>query len=323
MPMPNDQSVPDSSRRDFLHGCAAAVALAALPGTLRAADGDVPGALLTRPIPSTGERLPIVGLGTNAYSVSDPAEIAKRQAVVARLVELGGKVIDTARAYGESERVVGRLLQDLKIRDRVFLATKAPIEGALEDPARIAAEAFDRLGTDRVDLLQIHNMHGVAELMPVLRELKEQRRTRYIGATTSRDDQYPQLVAAMRSHPLDFIQVDYSIANRNAAADVLPLAAERGMAVLVNMPYGGRRDGNLLRKLGERPLPPWAGELGAASWAELLLKYVLSHPSVTCAIPGTTSVANLETNLRAARGELPDAAMRARLEAYWDSLGVA
>lgn len=322
MPVINDPILPDSTRRDFLHGCAAAVALTALPIALRAADGNASGALPARPVPATGERLPIVGLGTNAYSVSDPVEIAKRQAVVARLVELGGKVIDTARAYGESERVVGRLLHDLKIRDRVFLATKAPIEGELEDPARIAALAFERLGTDRVDLLQIHNMHGVAELMPVLRELKQERRTRYIGATTSRDDQYADILAAMRTHPLDFIQVDYSIANRNAAADVLPLAAERGMAVLVNMPYGGRRDGNLLRKLGERPLPPWAGELGAATWAELLLKYVLSHPSVTCAIPGTTSVANLETNLRAAQGELPDAAMRARMEAYWDSLGV-
>ena len=322
MPETSRRALPDPTRRDFLHGCTAAVALAALPVALRAAEGDAASALLTRPIPSTGERLPVVGLGTNAYSVGDPVEIAKRQAVVARLVQLGGKVIDTARAYGESERVVGRLLQELKIRDRVFLATKAPIEGALEDPARIVAESFDRLGTDRVDLLQIHNMHGVAELMPVLRELKEERRTRYIGATTSRDDQYPAILAAMRAHPLDFIQVDYSIANRNAAADVLPLAAERGMAVLVNMPYGGRRDGNLLRKLGERPLPPWAGELGAASWAELLLKYVLSHPSVTCAIPGTTSVANLETNLRAAGGELPDAAMRTRMEAYWDSLGV-
>ncbi len=114
--------------------------------------------------------------------------------------------------------------------------------------------------------------------------------------------------------------MDYSIANRNTAAEVLPLAAERGMAVLVNMPFGGRRDGNLLRKLGDRPLPPWAGEIGVATWAELLLKYVVSHPAVTCVIPGTTSVSNLETNLRAARGTLPDAAMRTRMEAYWDSL---
>ena len=144
----------------------------------------------------------------------------------------------------------------------------------------------------------------------------------HIGATTSRDEQHPALLAAMRGHPLDFVQVDYAIANRNAAAEVLPAATDQRVEVLVNMPFGGRRDGNLLRKLGERPLPSWATEFGADSWAEFLLKYVVSHPAVTCAIPGTTSVANLETNLRAARGPLPDAAMRRRMEEHWDSLAI-
>jgi aryl-alcohol dehydrogenase-like predicted oxidoreductase len=155
--------------------------------------------------------------------------------------------------------------------------------------------------------------------MPTLRRLKDQRRIRYIGVTTSRDDQYPALLAAMRSHPFDFVQVDYSIANRNAAIEVLPLAAERRMAVLVNMPFGGRRDGNLLRKLGTRALPPWAAEIGAGSWAEILLKYVLSDPAVTCAIPGTTSVRNVATNLLAAREPLSDAALRRRMEVDWDA----
>jgi aryl-alcohol dehydrogenase-like predicted oxidoreductase len=308
------------TRRDFLRGCAATIAATALPHAALATAPEAVAALLTRPIPATGERLPVIGLGTNAYGVTDPADIASRQAVVARLLELGAKVIDTARAYGDSELVIGRILADLKARDSVFLATKTPIQGELTDPAAIVAETFRRLGTDTVDLLQIHNMHGVEELMPTLRKLKEERRTRYIGATTSRDEQYPALIAAMRAHPLDFVQVDYSIANRNAAAEVLPLAAERGIAVLVNMPFGGRREGNLLRKLGERPLPPWAGEIGAGSWAEILLKYVVSHPAVTCAIPGTTSVRNVETNLRAAQGPLPDAAMRRRMEEYWDAL---
>jgi len=308
------------SRRDFLGGCAAMIAATALPRAALATVPDAVAALLTRPIPSTGERLPVIGLGTNAYSVTDPADLANRQAVVARLLELGAKVIDTARAYGDSELVIGRILADLKARDRVFLATKTPIDGPLADPTAIIAETFRRLGTDTVDLLQIHNMHGVDELMPTFRKLKEERRVRYLGATTSRDEQYPTLLAAMRAHPLDFVQVDYSIANRNAAAEVLPLAADRGIAVLVNMPFGGRRDGNLLRKLGERPLPPWAGEIGAGSWAEILLKYVVSHPAITCAIPGTTSVRNVETNLRAAQGPLPDAAMRRRMEEYWDAL---
>jgi aryl-alcohol dehydrogenase-like predicted oxidoreductase len=243
------------TRRDFLGGCAATIAAAALPRAALAAVPDAVAALLTRPIPSTGERLPVIGLGTNAYSVTDPADLASRQAVVARLLELGGKVIDTARAYGDSELVIGRILADLKARDRVFLATKTPIDGPLADPAAIVAETFRRLGTETVDLLQIHNMHGVEELMPTLRKLKEERRVRYLGATTSRDEQYPALLAAMRAHPLDFVQVDYSIANRNAAAEVLPLAADRGIAVLVNMPFGGRRDGNLLRKLGELQRP--------------------------------------------------------------------
>jgi aryl-alcohol dehydrogenase-like predicted oxidoreductase len=318
----NPRSTGCSSRRDFLRGCAAAVAATALPAPLLASEKNPATALLTRAIPSTGERLPIVGLGTNAYSVTDPAEIAKRRAVVARLIDMGARVIDTARAYGDSELVVGRILQELELRDHVFLATKTPIQGALADPAQIVAETFRRLGTDTVDLLQIHNMHGTVELMPALRELKEERRIRYIGATTSRDEQYPELLTALRTHPLDFIQVDYSIDNRNAAEELLSAAADKGVAVLVNMPFGGRRDGNLLRKLGDRPLPPWAGEFGAGTWAEFLLKYVLSHPATTCAIPGTTSVANLETNLRAATGVLPDAAMRARMETYWDSLAI-
>jgi len=320
MPKSNRPFTGRRSRRDFLRGCAAAVAATALPAPLLASETSPAAALLTRPIPSTGERLPIVGLGTNAYSVTDPAEVAKREAVVARLIEAGARVIDTARAYGDSELMVGRILQALEARERVFLATKTPIQGELADPVQVVAETFRRLGTDTVDLLQIHNMHGAAELMPTLRRLKDERRIRYIGATTSRDEQYPELLGAMRAHPLDFIQVDYSIGNRNAAAELLPAAADRGIAVLVNMPFGGRRDGNLLRKLGDRPLPPWAGELGAATWAEFLLKYVLSHPAVTCAIPGTTSVANLETNLRAATGALPDAAVRARMETHWDSL---
>lgn len=310
------------SRRDFLRGCAATVAATTLPGALLAADEQADRALLTRPIPSSGELLPVIGLGTNAYGVSDPGEIAKRRAVVARLIELGAKVIDTARAYGDSELVVGRILADLRARDRVFLATKMPIDGELGDPAVIAAETFRRLGTETVDLLQIHNMHGTDQLMPTLRRLKDERRTRYIGATTSRDEQYPALLAAMRAHPLDFVQVDFSIGNRNAAAEILPAAADRRIAVLVNMPFGGRRDGNLLRKLGDRPLPPWAAEIGAGSWAEVLLKYVLSQPAVTCAIPGTTSVANLEANLRAARGPLPDATLRRRMEADWDALAL-
>lgn len=329
----NDRSrVELEARRTFLGGCAAAAAIAAIPG---AAFGMAPapagsakapaaaksaGDLLLRRIPRTGEEIPVVGLGTNAYSVTAAADVEQRKAVIARMLELGGRVIDTARAYGDSELVVGRIVKDLGARSRVFLATKTPIQGELAHPKKIVAETFERLGTDTVDLLQIHNMHGVAELMPTLRELQAQKRVRYLGATTSRNEQYESLLAAMRQHPLDFVQVDYSIANRDAAQAVLPLAAERGMAVLVNMPYGGRRDGNLLRKLGDKPLPPFAKEIGAESWSDVLLKYVISHPAVTCAIPGTTNPKNVEANLRAARGPLPDAKLRTAMEQYWDGL---
>ncbi len=320
--MTNDDTPDSAARRNFLRVCAATAAVAAAPRSLLAADPIALAPMATRAIPATGERLPVIGLGTNAYSVTDAAEVAKRRAVVARLLDLGASVIDTARAYGDSELVVGRILADLGARDRVFLATKTPIDGTLDDPAAILEKTFRRLGTATIDLLQLHNMHGVEALLPAMRRLKEERRVRYLGATTSRDEQYPALLAAMRTHPLDFVQVDYSIANRNAAAEVLPLATERGMGVLINMPFGGRRDGNLLRKLGDRPLPPWSEEIAAGTWAELLLKYVISHPAVTCAIPGTTSVANVEANLRAARGPMPDAAMRSRIETYWDSLAL-
>jgi aryl-alcohol dehydrogenase-like predicted oxidoreductase len=309
-----------TTRRKFLRGCAAALAAGTIAPALGRAEAAACTALPTRAIPATGERIPMVGLGTNAYGVTDPTEIDKRRAVIARLVELGARVVDTARAYGDSELVVGRILKDSGLRDRVFLTTKTPMTGDLSNPKSAVDEAFTRLGTTTIDLLQIHNMYGVPELMPTLRELQEAKRVRYLGATTSQDAQYPALLDAMRTQPLQFIQVDYSIDNRNAAAEVLPLARDRGLAVLVNMPYGGRRDGNLLRKLGQTPLPGWAKEIDAASWAEVLLKYVLSHPAVTCAIPGTTSVANVETNVRASLGALPDDPLRRRMEHDWDAL---
>ena len=178
-------------------------------------------------------------------------------------------------------------------------------------------ESFARLRTPRIDLMQVHNLDGVEALMPVLRELKEAKRIRYVGVTTSNEAQYPQLIETMRKHSLDFIQVDYSIDNRLAAEQVLPLAQQRGMAVLVNMPFGGRRSGNLFPRLAGRELPSWAAETGAASWAQFLLRYVVSQPAVTCAIPGTHRLAHLEDNMRAARGELPDSSMRTRMEEYW------
>ena len=310
------------SRRQALRAGVAACLAAAAHRAFGAIDA--PGSVapqVGKTIPSTRERLPVIGLGTNNYSVTTAEELAPRREVLQRMSDLGGKVIDTAPAYGRSEIVVGELLADLGNRDRYFLATKvtAP-DGDLAQGRAMLEESFRRLRTPRIDLMQVHNLDGVDVLMPALREAKEAKRIRYIGVTTSRAEQYPQMLSAMRRHALDFIQVDYSIDNRAAADEVLPLAQERGIAVLINMPFGGRRSGNLFPKLAGREVPEWAVEAGAASWAQFLLRYVVSHPAVTCAIPGTHRVAHLEDNMRAGRSELPDRAVRTRMEEYWASV---
>jgi len=312
------------SRRQVIKAGAALGAVAAIAPhdrTSWAQDSDPAAALPlnTRAIPSTGERLPVVGLGTNAYSVSAPEDLQSRREVLEALPGLGGRVVDTARAYGESEVVIGRLLEEIGNREELFLATKTPIRGDVSQGDAVVEESFRRLRTDTIDLMQIHNLHGLETLMPVLRAWKEKGRIRYIGVTTSSDDQYEAMLQAMRQHPLDFIQVDYSIANRGAAEKILPFAQERGIAVLLNMPFGGRRGGNLFARLEGKPLPGWAADIGVTSWAGFMLKYVVSHPAATCAIPGTTRLSHLQDNLRAARGRLPDAGMRRKMERYWDS----
>jgi aryl-alcohol dehydrogenase-like predicted oxidoreductase len=310
-----------SRRRALQAGLASLLAAAVHRSVGAPASAAADDALVTKSIPSTGERLPVVGLGTNNYSVTTAEDLAPRREVLRRMPELGGTVVDTAPAYGRSEIVVGDLLAGLRNRDRFFLATKVTAPGGeLAQGRAMLEESFRRLRTGRIDLMQVHNLDGVDVLMPALRELKDAKRIRYFGVTTSNTAQYPQLVEAMRGHPIDFIQVDYSIDNRTAADQVLPLAQERGMAVLVNMPFGGRRSGNLFPKLAGRELPPWAEEAGAGSWAQFLLRYVVSHPAVTCAIPGTHRVQHLEDNLAAARGELPGSTMRARMENFWETV---
>jgi aryl-alcohol dehydrogenase-like predicted oxidoreductase len=274
---------------------------------------------ITRAIPSSGEKLPVIGLGTNNYSPTTPEERAARREVLERMPELGGTVVDTAPGYRQSETVLGELMAEIGNRQRFFLATKvtAP-EGDAKRGAAMIEESFRRLRTDRFDLMQVHNLDGVDVMMPALLEGKKAGRFRYIGITTSNTEAHGRMAEYMRAHPLDFIQVDYSIDNRAAAERVLPLAQERRIAVLVNMPLGGRRDGNLLRRLGDKPLPPWAAEIDATSWAQALLKYVVSHPAVTCAIPGTTKLTHLTDNQAAGRGRLPDAALRKRMEQWWE-----
>jgi aryl-alcohol dehydrogenase-like predicted oxidoreductase len=307
------------SRREALRSGLLAGAGLGLAGKGWAAAGqttDLP--LITKAIPSTGEKLPAVGLGTDKFSSDDRDAI---RAEIKRMQEVGGTVIDTAAAYGESEALIGDALSADKLQGKMFLATKLTVSGAGFRGGGVGGqESFDRslmrLQAPKVDLLQVHNLDGVDALMPSLQKWKEAGKIRYIGITTSRVSQHAQMVEFMRRHPLDFVQVDYSLANREAEKNVLPLALERKMAVLANIPFGF---GSVLREAQSRKLPPWAADIGVTSWSQFLLKYVISHPAVTVAIPGSTKVAHLEDNQRAARGRLPDEAMRRKMEQYWDA----
>lgn len=279
-----------------------------------------PSDLITRAIPSSGERIPVVGLGTNNYSVTAAEDLAARREVLANMWQLGGTLIDTAPAYGRSEEVIGKLLADLGNRDRYFVATKvtAPNDNAAAGKAMIE-ESFRRLQTDHIELLQVHSLMGLDILMPMLQELKAAKRIKYLGATTSSDEQHGAMVDALRKYKLDFVQINYSIDDRESASTLLPLAQDRGTAVLVNIPFGGRRGSNVFARVSGKAVPEWASEF-AASWAQFFLKYVVSHPAITCAIPGTTKLSHLKDNQAAARGALPDASMRKRMEAFWDGL---
>jgi aryl-alcohol dehydrogenase-like predicted oxidoreductase len=307
------------SRREVLRSSLAAGAGLAIlqPGwAATGAPAQLP--LITKSIPGTGEKLPAIGLGTDAFRSGDSEAI---QAEIQRLQQLGGSVIDTAANYGDSEAIIGQALASLGIRDRMFVSSKLTANGTgprgdgVGGPQSLE-RSFTRLKTQRIDLLQVHNLDGVDTLFPLLQQWKQAGKIRYIGITTSRVAQHEQMLEYMRKYPLDFVQVDYSLANRDAAKAILPLAMERRMGVLANIPFGF---GSVLRQAQSRPLPPWAADIDVTDWSQLLLKYVISHPAVTCAIPGSTRVEHLEDNQRAARGRLPDAAMRTRLEQLWDA----
>jgi aryl-alcohol dehydrogenase-like predicted oxidoreductase len=280
------------------------------------------GTAITKTIPSSGEKLPVVGLGTNAYGVTNPEDLAARKEVLRKMAELGGTVIDTAPAYGRSEEVIGNLLAELGNRSKYFLATKvtAPGGDAAQGKAMLE-ESFKRLKTDHIELIEVHSLNGMDEMIPVLLEMKARQRIKYLGATTSSDSQHGELAAAMKKFPLDFVQVNYSIEDRESAAQILPLAIERKCAVLANIPFGGRRGANaLFSKVANTKLPDWAAEIEVTTWAQFFLKYVVSHPAVTAAIPGITKATHLEDNQTAGHGKIPDAATRAKMEKFWDAL---
>ena len=311
------------TRRDWLKHTAAAGAFLSTP--LKTLLAQPHPQLLTRAIPSTGEALPIIGLGSSATfsRVARNEDISAVREVLQALLEHGGRVFDTAPSYGASEEVAGQVVSELGVADQVFWATKVNVAGrggGSADPAAARAqveESFARIDKPKIDLIQVHNLGDVPTQLGILKELKTQGRVRYIGVTTTDDRRYDDIAALMRSEPLDFIGIDYAIDNRIAAESVLPLAADRGIAVLNYAPFGRTR---LWSRVRGQNVPEWAAEFGAESWAQFFLKYVAANPAITCVTPATSRATNMIDNLGAAVGPLPDDATRRRMVEVVDAL---
>lgn len=298
------------SRAAFLKAAAGAVGSLAL-GSGRPARAAEP--MLTRRIPATGKALPVIGLGTwRVFDVgADAADRAPLAEVLRILFDAGGSVVDSSPMYGRAEEVAGDLLLAAGTRDRAFIATKVWTRGKAQGVAQME-RSLALLRTDHVELMQVHNLLDWKPHLATLRGWKREGRIGYLGVTHYTPSAYDDLEAVMRAEPLDFVQLNYAIDDRAAEERLLPLAADRGIAILVNQPFGG---GGLLRSLLPRPLPPWAGEIGCSSWAQILLKFVLGHPAVTCVIPGTSRPQHMRDNARAGFGEMPDAAFRRKMTA--------
>jgi aryl-alcohol dehydrogenase-like predicted oxidoreductase len=306
------------SRRDYLKlSLAAGVALAVNPRLLWAHE-DQAVSLITRAVPSSGERLPVVGLGSSATfaSVARGEDSDALREVLRAMNKHGGTVFDTAPSYGASEEVAGRLARELGLTDKIFWATKVNVAGrggGKADPtaARAQSEAsFAKIGKPVIDLIQVHNLGDVPTQLGLLKELREAGRIRYLGVTTTNPAQYPELEALLQRERLDFIGIDYAIDNRTVEERILPLARERGTGVLVYMPFGRTR---LWQRVRGQQLPDWAAEFDASSWAQFFLKFVIAHPAVTVATPATSQARHMVDNMGAALGQLPDEAMRRRM----------
>jgi aryl-alcohol dehydrogenase-like predicted oxidoreductase len=306
------------SRREAIKaGAGAAVVLgasAAAP-TLLAQSGN----LIKKTIPSTGQEITPIGIGTNRYGVSTAEERVPLRDTMARFVELGGQVMDTAAVYGASESVIGDLHSELGIRDRLFLVTKTDIRGQVQGAAGLQM-AFDKLRTDVIDGFLVHNFANTASELAVMREWRAQGKIRYIGASTSSDNQHQQMIDLLGSEEVTLIQINYSLGDRESANRVLPMAAEKGVAVMINVPFGGGGNNSVFDKVEGLELPDFAAEFDAETWGQFFLKYIISHPAVTVAIPGTRQVEHANENVGAAMGRLPDAALRTRMEQWFDSL---
>ncbi|HEX7233232.1 MAG TPA: aldo/keto reductase [Candidatus Binatia bacterium] len=275
-----------------------------------------PERLIQKKIPSTGETIPVIGVGTARRYEEITTEEAKAplRDTLRQFKELGGKVIDSSPTYGTAEAIVGELVDELKIRDSLFFATKVSTSGRQAGIDQIQ-RSFKRLRAAKIDLIAVHNLRDTKTHLQTLRELKQAGRIGYIGITTSFENQYADFEQTMKGENLDFIQVDYALDNRNADERILPLAADRGMAAMINLPFGR---GRLFNAVQGKKLPDWAAEFDCKSWAQFFLKYIVSHPAVTCAVPGMAKAEYVSDNLGAARGRLPDEATRRRMEKFID-----
>jgi diketogulonate reductase-like aldo/keto reductase len=275
-------------------------------------------AMLTRAIPSSGEKLPVIGLGTwQAFDV-DLTSDNRRQLgeVLSLFVKLGGRVIDTSPMYGRAEDVIGELTTALGIQDKIFLATKVWTRGR-ENGIKSMERSIALLRAKRIDLMQVHNLVDVQTQLATLREWKAQGHIRYLGITHYEAGAFPDVEKIMRSEKLDFVQINYSLMEREAEERLLPLAHEREIAVIVNRPFGG---GDLFSRTRSKPLPDWAAEFDCHSWAQFFLKWIVTNPAVTCAIPATNKPRHLEDNMGGGIGRLPDAKMRQRMVELASSL---
>ncbi|MFP4597157.1 MAG: aldo/keto reductase [Persicimonas sp.] len=304
------------SRRAALKALGAGFATAALfPfGVAASTDG-----LITRAIPSSGQKLPVIGMGTwRTFNVGADKKLRdQRTKVLEAFFKGGGRVIDSSPMYGSAQDVVGYGLDKLGAEDKVFAADKVWTRDG--DKTRDqTAESREKWGIARLDLMQVHNLLAWREHLETLQEMKEKGEIRYVGITTSHGRRHDDFVKIMESHDLDFVQFTYNILNRRAEDRLLPLAGERDIAVLINRPFGG---GSVVDRFkGKEPLPEWAGEIDCENWPQFLLKFIVSHPSVTCAIPATTKVEHMRENMGAARGRLPGVRMRKRMLSYVQSL---
>lgn len=281
-----------------------------IPTSVAVATGDS-SAMLARAIPSSGEKLPVIGLGSwQTFDVgSSAAERKPLREVLSQFVRLGGRLVDSSPMYGRSEEVIGDLATELKLSDQLFFATKVWTRG--KDAGIASMErSFSRLRTKKMDLMQVHNLVDAATQLKTLRDWKEQGRIRYIGITHYESGGLPAVESLLREQTLDFLQINYSLAEPEAEQRILPLAHERAVAVLINRPFGG---GDLFSRLRSKPLPEWATEFDIQSWAQFLLKWIVAHTPVTCTIPATNNPRHLEDNMGAGRGRLPDADARQRM----------